>query len=403
MRKLLPVVTILVAVCFAMCKPKATISENPGDATDSAPIQPIIEVDLNGNDYPKKDLYIQDIADVRYLALETTDKSLIQHIYNVAIRDNKIIITDKLTSQILVFDSIGNYLTKIARHGSGPHDYMFICNSAVDFDSEVVYVEDMNDYKVYDYDGYLIKKISKSNKKGASDLYLVDSDRLIAYYETNGMREEGDTLGGNYYYIDTNTGHRTRIDIDIPDPASNNFMITENGVTTSRGLDINTMMKSDGKVIISDYIYPTVFQSSSSGMNPIIERMGTDSKGQDSRVLTSVAYISDPYIIFRYIKVSGVGDIKKFGISKDRDLIYDRKTNTIVEGQIYNKDMDIHRACGKAWGYDLPANTIVQVLPIEPMHKLNDEGRLSGPLKEMIDTIDIEANDILMIATLKSK
>lgn len=402
MKHLILAIITTTVFCCVMCQRPHIGSANISSELDSTTTSKPLEVNISGEQAEQK-LFIQDIADVRYVPLEATDKSLIRHIFNLAIRDSKIIITDKLTSQILVFDSIGNYLTRIARQGSGPHDYMFIRNSAVDFDSEVVYVEDMNDYKVYDYDGYLIKKISKPNKKGSSELYLVDSDRLIAYYDTNGMKEEGDTLGGTYYFIDTNTGQRTPIGIDIPDPASNSIMKTENGVTTSKGIDINTMMKTDGKVIISDYVYPTVFQTSSAGMNPIIVRIGTDSNSQDTRVLSSVAYLSDPYIIFRYIKVSGAQNFEKFDILEQHDLIYNRRTNTIVEGQIFNKDMNIDRACDiDGWGKDLPANMMVQVLPIGPMQKLNDEGRLSGPLKELIDTLDSDANDILMIATLNN-
>lgn len=84
------------------------------------------------------------MADIKYVPLETTDKSIIDFPIRLAVRDGKILMAGIKTQEILVFNDDGTYFTKIARWGSGPHEYGYIMNSCVDFANELVYVWDVN-------------------------------------------------------------------------------------------------------------------------------------------------------------------------------------------------------------------------------------------------------------------
>ena len=312
-------------------------------------------------------------------------------------RDDKIIITD-FSDQVLVFDSTGRYINKISREGAGPSDYRYIANAAVDFDNQLVYIEDVMGIKAYDFDGYLMKKLPKPDYTSADMLYVWDSERLIAYYETEGMKEDGDTLRGNYFFIDTETGARTPVGINIPDPASNSVTEIHDGMYRSQSVPIYTMLKSDGKVVISDYKYPSVYAYSPGGLKHIIEKK----YGDDTNWLTSVYLVSDKYIIFWAIKTSGDDKVENYKVEEIHDLIYNRLTNTLTEGGIYNRDLKSPGACFvEGWGNDLPGNTLVETIGIDLLFDMNEKGRLSGPLKALADTIDPDSNDILMIATLK--
>lgn len=390
---------IVAALCFTTCKQQGKTVEESSIENDSVCEQnTIIEVDLSGS-YPQKDLFLQDIAEVRYVPLETSEQSLLKSIRFVAMRDDKIIITD-FSHQVLVFDSAGRYISKISRKGPGPSDYQSIAYTAVDFDKQLVYIEDVMGIKAYDFDGYLIKKLPKPDYTSASMLYVWDSERLIAYYETKGMKEAGDTLLGNYFFINTETGARTPVGINIPDPASNSVTEIRDGMYRSRIVPIYTMLKSDGKVVISDYIYPSVYEYSPNGLNLIIEKK----YGDDMNCLSSVYLVSDKYIIFRTIKTSGHDKVENYKLEEVHDFIYNRLTDAITEGGIYNRDWESAGACFvEGWGNDLPKNTLVQSIRIDNLVELNEKGRLSGPLKALADTIDPDSNDILMIATLNSK
>lgn len=403
MRKSLILTYLLGLFVFTMCTSKPSVSNDLADRADSVAPEQLIEVDLCIGDYAQQDLYLQDIADVRYVPLETSDQSILSTIRRIALRDDRIIITD-FSDQVVVFDSTGRYLSKISHKGPGPHQYHYIAASAVDFDKHLVYIEDLMGIKAYDFDGYFVKSSPKPDYTSSSMLYVCDSTRLIAYYETQGLKEDGDTLLGNYFFIDTETGARTRVGIDIPEPASNTLMqyriVSDGMVSSSKSIPINTMLKTDSKVIISDYVLPSVFEYSANGLNHIIERQ----TGNEWKWLTSVFLLSDPYIMFRAIRTTGDESLKTYKSAELCDFIYNCKTQTISEGDIYNRDIEVDAACSiEGWGNDLPKNTIVEAVSVEALSMLNERGKLSGPLKEIADTIDLEANSILMIATIKSK
>lgn len=397
MKYFLSFLIIVFAFCCTMCKPQVkTVEESSlkNDSVDECNV--IVEVDLSGS-HPEKDMFLQDIAEVRYVPLETSEQSLLKSIRRVAMRDDKIIITD-FSDQVLVFDSTGRYINKISRKGAGPSDYRYIANAAVDFDNQLVYIEDVMGIKAYDFDGYLMKKLPKPDYTSADMLYVWDSERLIAYYETEGMKEDGDTLRGNYFFIDAETGARTPVGINIPDPASNSVTEIHDGMYRSQSVPIYTMLKSDGKVVISDYKCPSVYAYSPGGLKHIIEKK----YGDDTNWLTSVYLVSDQYIIFRAIKTSGDDKVEDYKVEEIHDFIYNRLTNTLTEGGIYNRDWKSPGACFvEGWGNDLPGNTLVETIGIDLLFDMNEKGRLSGPLKALADTIDPDSNDILMIATLK--
>lgn len=397
MKYFLSFLIIVFAFCCTMCKPQGkTVEESSlkNDSVDECNV--IVEVDLSGS-HPEKDMFLQDIAEVRYVPLETSEKSLFNGIRSVAMRDDKIIITD-FSKQVLVYDSSGKFINKVARVGLGPDEYRVMTNTAVDFNEQLIYVEDLSRIIAYDFDGYLIKQFPIPDYVSASMLYVWDSERLIAYYETEGMKEDGDTLRGNYFFINTETGARTPVGINIPDPASNSVTEIHDGMYRSQSVPIYTMLKSDGKVVISDYKYPSVYTYSPYGLKHIIEKK----YGDDTNWLTSVYLVSDKYIIFRAIKTSGDDKVENYKVEEIHDLIYNRLTNTLTEGGICNRDWKSPGACFvEGWGNDLPGNTLVETIGIDRLFDMNEKGRLSGPLKAIADTIDPDSNDILMIATLK--
>ena len=70
------------------------------------------ELDV-AKDYPEKTINFEDIADVRYVPLETTDQSLIQSIHKMATSDDKIVICDLVQNTIFIFDKDGHFINSI--------------------------------------------------------------------------------------------------------------------------------------------------------------------------------------------------------------------------------------------------------------------------------------------------
>ncbi|MDR3095059.1 MAG: 6-bladed beta-propeller, partial [Bacteroidales bacterium] len=78
-------------------------------------------IDLDPFFKNSKELLLSEIAsDVTYIPLETSPECLIGRIDKIISFDDKYYILDRQTESILVFDSTGKYLFKIAQIGNGP-------------------------------------------------------------------------------------------------------------------------------------------------------------------------------------------------------------------------------------------------------------------------------------------
>ncbi len=102
------------------------------------------------------------VKDVRYIQLETTDKSLIGEISQMEYFDDKYFIldTDK-TRSLFVFDKEGKFLWKISRQGKGPGEYLNLGNFSIDYESKRInlYVDVPSKIMIFDFNNNFIEEI----------------------------------------------------------------------------------------------------------------------------------------------------------------------------------------------------------------------------------------------------
>lgn len=98
-----------------------------------------ITVNVNEN-YPEKELVLQDFMDVEYIPLETTDEFITQGAV-LSISDKYILIKNYVNDgNIYVFDrKTGKGIRKINRKGQGGEEYAFIVSAAMDEDNEEIF------------------------------------------------------------------------------------------------------------------------------------------------------------------------------------------------------------------------------------------------------------------------
>ena len=103
-------------------------------------------------EYPAKDLYIQDIADVEYLPIETND-SMLWLGREINYVDDDIIMAANDKSGVLFHDrKSGKALYSFHRKGNGPEEYRALSSVAYDKEKNEVFVLDMMSSKDYVYD-----------------------------------------------------------------------------------------------------------------------------------------------------------------------------------------------------------------------------------------------------------
>lgn len=104
--------------------------------------------------------YSDYIDSVKYISLETTDKSLIGHIIDVKLVNDKLFVADK--QSVFVFDLDGHLYSKIAAYGRGPGEYLSVSGMDVNISNNEINVYDVTNrvMLVYSLDGSFLRKVA---------------------------------------------------------------------------------------------------------------------------------------------------------------------------------------------------------------------------------------------------
>lgn len=116
--------------------------------------------------YPLKELILQDIMDVEYIALESTDEFLCQGIVQ-AIGKEIILVKNVINDgDIFIFDRNGKGLRKFNRKGQGSEEYIFNLSAFIDDNSGEIYIDEIiRNVLVYDFQGNFLKSIPRDDNK----------------------------------------------------------------------------------------------------------------------------------------------------------------------------------------------------------------------------------------------
>ena len=99
-------------------------------------------IDLSKN-YPKKEIHLQDIAEIEYIPLETTDDVLLSGLcFLVYLSDKYIVIRDFTQRSVFVFNRNGKIITHLNRSGQGDKEYNYMSGVVFDEKNEEIFVFD---------------------------------------------------------------------------------------------------------------------------------------------------------------------------------------------------------------------------------------------------------------------
>ena len=394
-----------------------------GQATDAAVGGPVTDdsAEVAGEDipvidltkrYPERTVDLGEIADIRYVPLETTEKSLISSVTNVAMRDNRIIIYDYEEKKVFIFDGEGRYLRRVSAFGAGPREYLNPHHCAVDFDNELIYIFDFgwprSTLKVFDFDGYWVRKVDVGEIPSFDEMYLFDNDRLIVRCDpTMALNDQRkDMIGNNpYWFIDVNTGETGNMPIEVDGKAigaNNNVTArTDGGYISMSYVGIKSTHKYDNQVIISEFTDTLAYRGVNGTLVPLVRLIQPEGNDRDQQTLTSISYMTDRFIAFNSVKKRVDRQSGKMEVLNRRYLMYDRENKSVSESYINERDIENGTCDFNSWGQDLPRNTVVHRLPVDFLKWALERDKLKGPLKELADTIDEDANTVLEIVTFK--
>ena len=378
---------------------EASISEAKPSESSEAKNANFGELDV-AKDYPEKTINLEDIAEVRYVPLETTDQSLIQGIHKMATSDDKIVICDLAQNTIFIFDKDGHYINSINKEGPGPQEYSSIQNFAVDFQKEEIYICDYPlKYRIltYSFDGGFIRESKLDQKIWPSILYNYDENHLIAYDNYNMESENANKQP--YSLINKENGQVSPLPLTIESRKSNRVMTSDGDKFMSFSIDIDPMIKTDDGVVISDFALDTIYKYTDHKLVPIGVR-----KNLGQKDLSAFCAYSSNYALLNIVKMDvdekNIGDAPR---KMDSELfLLDWKSSSISAVTIKMSDMIRRNEIRwDSYSKDLHESGVAHSFRASVLIKRLKEQKLNGKLKEIASTLNEDDNPVLMMAKFK--
>lgn len=385
---------LLLAFTFLQSKP------NP----DNYMSEKLIEIDVTRN-YPKKEVYLQDIAKVEYIPLETNNKTLMREgldLKVVHVSDNYIIASNHGDGDVFVFDGKGK--SKFSFNHKGPNgamEYLRIAAIAFDEKAKEIFIYDISNRKWYIYgdNGKFIRKIDNiPSSFFPRDVYNFDDETFLVY-DDGGVSFQNNFSKKPYFFISKKSGLIVNsLNINLPVRVSNSHFLRkeENNRTQYGAITIPIVNnRSNGKnFLIADVSADTIYRlGSDKKLQPIITRKPSIQKA-NSKVILSNNVVTESFIILEKT-VLDFDIIMRTGKEvPEKHLMCDFKTGQIVESKFINRDY-------KSWDFLLresacSENTYVALLNVAKLVDENKSGKISGELKEHLKSLDYEDNPVLM-------
>lgn len=362
------------------------------------PADNVITVDVTKNNFPKKELIIQDFMDVEYIPLQTTDDFINQGFVQEIGKEIIVVINRTGDGNIYVYDRTGKALRKINRKGQGGEEYTYITKIILDEDNNEILVHDHHIKKIYVYDLYGNFKRSfsyKENTKGwlYTDMSNYNKTNLICFDEYNDK-------GRAFVLVSKLDGSITK-KIDIPFEVSKSlvklqFDEANNRVSGMAPDPYNTILSFNGGKILLDVFSDTIYTfMPNKTLHPFIVRTPSV-KSMDPEVVLILRLLSDRYYFMETVK-NEFNFESNTGFSKTY-LMYDNQERSLFRYTVYNGDFTIKKEMymsllrpandnNESW-QRLDAPQLVEAFQV---------GALKGRLKEIASALNEESNPVIML------
>ena len=355
----------------------------------------VITVDVTAN-YPKKELVLQDIMDVEYVPLETTDEFITKGAVKAIGKEMLLVTNQGADGDIFVFDrKTGKGIRKINRLGQSGEEYSGITYMVLDEENKEMYVVDYPARKImaYDLSGNFKRSFKFADTSYYQDLFNYDRDHLICYKSYSMPKENEHAC---HILISKQDGSVTR-EIRIPFEKFETPVVTKEDLTVVPAF-YQTFPDRGNWALVSTSS-DTVYNYLSDGkISPFIVRTPSI-HAMETKVFLFPSVITDRYYFMRAMKKEV--DFTTFKGFPSTDLMYDKQAKALFQFTMYNDDFSDKKEVSFL---TKPQNTeiaICQSLEAPDLVEANAKGQLKGKLKDVAAALNEESNPVIMLAKYK--
>jgi SepF-like predicted cell division protein (DUF552 family) len=365
----------------------------------------IVTVDVTAS-YPKKELVLQDLMDVEYIALESSDGFLCQGVVH-AVGKEHILVTNTRSiddGDVFIFDRNGKGLRKFNHKGKGGEEYVHISEIVRDEDLREIYLRDNQSGKVLVYDLSGIYQRSFQCEEGISyaNLYDFDAESLICtgaerYYESsNPAFAPKPSNKPSFVTVSKKDGSVIKniaIDFEQAQPTGVIQMI-DNGISIWT-MSIYPVIPGDKRWTLAEPSSDTIYRYLPDGaMEPWIART-PPIQSMNTKIYLFPGTQTDRYCFMKTVtKETPTQGWKGF---PETQLVYDRQEKGIYECIVTNGDYSTEESVNmvqKPINHEIAFQQKIEALDL--MEAL-EKGQLKGRLKEIAEGLTEEANPVIML------
>ena len=399
---LLPLLAIAVVSCT-------------GDKDSSGAVSEIVEIDIQ-KEYPKKKLLLDEIADIEYIPLETTDSILLggPESLDFAFSENsdKVVLADEKEGRIFFFNKKGKFLHSFSHHGFGDKEYLQLRAMSVDFEREEVFIYDYplrRRIMVFSFDGELKRELKLNGlERWLEYFFPYDETHLVGYdtYDKNYKDPSGESFNRYpYFLIDKQSGEISSLPLEVNERISNKiyfetFTSPDRIAGITYPIPVCNWMKADKGIYVSDFALDTIYHCTGDKFIPKAVRTNNPDK---SRNFSALCFESNRYSFFDLIGVR-IDEAKKRIVPEvGKKLVFDKQDGKVYDAFVTLKDFSerINVPIGGHAEKYKPEGYYIDFYTVDLLNFYLEKGWLKGKIKEITENIEEDANPVMIIIKFK--
>lgn len=365
--------------------------------------QGLVTLDIT-KDYPEKKIVLQDLADVKYIPLETKKNALLTNsTAMLGYVSDSLIVAFTLEKEIVLFNGDGSVRSSFSHAGQGSKEYQNIIGMAVDPKAQEIFIVDyLLRYRmqVYSFTGQYKRTLPIPFKMILDGLQDFSADCLLACDQK--VRQGISNRAKPYMLLSKKTGEIVKeLDIHFTKRLSRSISkpLGENQ-TISAALGYDPIVRCEDSYVIGDLSADTIYTYTPQGvLSPMLVRTPPVLSMETPKVLLP-DYRAGSY--FFYL-VDFEFDFETRTGFPDKYMVYDYAVGKTYVCKLVNRDCEEQEiqlgdggVTNKAW------NTACYTIPSSMLIEQSEAGKVYGPLKEIAAGRTDDDNPVQAIVRFKN-
>lgn len=366
--------------------------------------QGLVTLDVT-KDYPEKKIVLQDLADVKYIPLETKKNALLPNSAGcLGYVSDSLIVARTSDNEIVLFNGDGSVRSSFRHVGQGSKEYQYIIGMAVDPKAQEIFIVDyLLKYRmqVYSFTGQYKRTLPIPYKMILNSLQDFSADCLLAC--DMDVNQGISNRAKPYMLLSKKTGEIVKeLDIHFTKRMSNRMSkpFGENQ-TISAALGYDPIVRCEDSYVIGDLSADTIYTYTPQGvLSPMLVRTPPVLSMETPKVLLP-DYRAGSYFFFYLVDFEF--DFETRTGFPDKYMVYDYAAGKTYVCKLVNRDCEEQEiqlgdggVTNKAW------NTACYTIPSSMLIEQSEAGKVHGLLKEIAAGRTDDDNPVLVIVRFKN-